>query len=272
MENDFMGVLLPPGWQVLSDTHTGNFHLATDGSVFFNRSAMEINHAIAKYWNMQREEKLNEQHRQANQAIRNSSLAQRSAGNAWGTTQSLGAILAQQAIPGPFGASTLGGIGGSSASILMQPWQSALAQQMMHQPSPAAPLPRARPIVGELIGHRAWKVEGGNLLRSYSAGTAWFPSQPMHLTVGNKGIEIDDHNTAGVWAFKDPYELAHQFYGEIEGSGVFGTVWLWGTVIEHERGYRGQYAAIRSLDRAGRGVDLEILRAAYLSSPKQIAA
>jgi hypothetical protein len=27
-----------------------------------------------------------------------------------------------------------------------------------------------------------------------------------------------------------------------------GTIWLWGVVAEHERGYRSQFAAVRGID------------------------
>lgn len=121
-------------------------------------------------------------------------------------------------------------------------------------------LPRTAPTVGEIIGHRMWSVKGGNLLTSFSAESAWFPGEPMKDAT-KSAREIDDHNQVGVWAFKNPYDLGHQFNGT---QGIFGTVWLWGTVIEHEKGYRAQFAAIRSLDHASDGIDIDMLRRVYL--------
>lgn len=70
----------------------------------------------------------------------------------------------------------------------------------------------------------------------------WEPDKPME---GAPDVDIDE----GVHAFKD--RLAVGDYGYRPHSGVTvvsGTVELWGMVIEHERGYRAQYAAIKSID------------------------
>jgi len=287
MDKSFMGLPLPPDWTVTSDAF-GSHGLIAGGALQTHMSSLEIYHRIARYWNMKPEER-NEQHRKPDQAPRNTTPAQPPAGNAGRASQGsltaapaprtlTAADYARQAlIPGgimPLPSNT------AERRAMIEAYQRIAMLQALTParflgadfadppPKPAA-LPRIAPMVGELIGHRAWKVEGGNLLRSYSAGSAWFPGLAMQDKIG-KGQEIDDHNTAGIWAFKDPYELAHEFYDEIRSGGVFGTVWLWGTVIEHECGYRAQYASIRSLDRAGKGTDLEVLRAAYL--PKKTNA
>ena len=46
-------------------------------------------------------------------------------------------------------------------------------------------------------------------------------------------------------------------------SYVIGTVDLWGTVIEHERGYRAEFASVATLDDVIGKVDLEALRRRY---------
>jgi hypothetical protein len=286
-----MGLPVPPNWIIESNLTTGDFRFIDGivGNVIPRASGMEVYNAIIRYLLKNPKGNTNEQHRQSDQTPRNLAIAQHPAGNSGGAAPSFGPAAPS---PRPLTAAEYtalaranpGSIMALSPGVTMSDLikemthQRALLQQTLYVGNPSfvplpykdpvaahKPLPRTAPTVGELIGHRAWKVEGGNLLRSYSAGSAWFPGQPMQDKIG-KGLEIDDHNTAGIWAFKDPYELAHEFYGEIQGSGVFGTVWLWGTVIEHERGYRAQYATIRSLDRAGKGVDLEVLRAAYLPS------
>jgi hypothetical protein len=135
--------------------------------------------------------------------------------------------------------------------------------QVLAQPIEPIALPRAAPIVGELIGHRLWRIEGGNLLRSYSAGSAWWPGRPMEArTEGGKAVE--DHNSVGIWAFKEPYSLTREFFNTWQERVVFGTCWLWGTIVEHERGYRAQYGSVRSLDFSPTvGVNLDVLRETY---------
>jgi hypothetical protein len=102
---------------------------------------------------------------------------------------------------------------------------------------PPKPLEAAGITVGELVGWRIWGLANG-YLKSYSADYAWLPGHPAQG-------EITDHGHGGIWAFKDPHK-AHA--KAKEGLYVTGSVWLWGEVIEHADGYRGEYAAIRSLD------------------------
>lgn len=47
---------------------------------------------------------------------------------------------------------------------------------------------------------------------------------------------------------------------------VSGTVRLWGDVVEHEFGYRAEFAKLHSLDKIYGDGDLAALRAKYLSS------
>lgn len=278
----FMGLPLPMHWHIMTDPLSGNHDLVRDNDMLRGRSGMEVYRLIAEYWRAKKERE-NEQHRQSNQAPRNPTPAQRPAGNAGGTPPSASPVSSYgagtwQAALAAQGAKPGGIMPLPSASHKQMMWE-AMRQAMIHgkgrawlslddfdPPKPKPVLPRCKATVGELIGHRAWTVKGGNLLTSVSAGSAWLPGQPMHHKVGSNGLEIDDHNAAGVWCFKDPYDLANQFWSTIQNGGVFGTVWLWGTVIEHDRGYRAEFAAIRSLDRAAPGVDLEILRTAYLKN------
>lgn len=276
---NFMGLEIPTDWVISSDPLSGNFDLA-EGS-FWRRglSAIEVQNRIICHHKMEKD-RLNEQHRAAPQASRNPTPPQLTAGNAGGAAARGAALAGQGTIAKQYASqgaiSRPGGIMPLSSSQMATMQNMAFAQQlamakaMMYGGSFEAPqtkpLPRTAPAVGELIGHRAWTVQGGNLLLSISAKSAWFPGQAMLDKIGH-GQEIDDHNTAGIWAFKDPYDLANEFWSMLRDGSVFGTVWLWGTVIEHERGYRAQYAAIRSLERASPGIDIEVLRAAYLNRP-----
>ncbi|HYT43122.1 MAG TPA: hypothetical protein VEP90_12325 [Methylomirabilota bacterium] len=123
--------------------------------------------------------------------------------------------------------------------------------------------------VGEIIGYRCWEVVQSISheepishfrvqyyvnesrmqyiwLRSFvSINTIWKPKIPISC--------CDEHSSWfwGVHAFKDPKFLVryllkmHTHYIVV----AIGTVKLWGTVIEHEKGWRGEFGAIRSIDQ-----------------------
>jgi hypothetical protein len=91
----------------------------------------------------------------------------------------------------------------------------------------------ARIRAGEIKAYRAWRIGSDGLLHSmYMEDFIWTPHQ----------IEKTDlHYREGFHAYKT-LERVKMEYG---GTGVvFGEVALWGEVIEHEWGYRAQYAKI----------------------------
>lgn len=121
--------------------------------------------------------------------------------------------------------------------------QAAAAQQMAAAQRPRTPLHAAGITVGEIVGWRIWQVRRQDrLLVSYSADRIWLPGEPMEG-------RPSDHGSEGVWAFKDPAPAATKLR-ELPQAAL-GTVWLWGDVVEHEVGYRAQFAALRSLEWAG---------------------
>ena len=108
--------------------------------------------------------------------------------------------------------------------------------------------------VGTLTGWRLWNVvEFG--LRSVLMNTPWLPGQPM---TGDP-----DAPYAGVYAFREPDKAYQQFY-RTPSNHVLGTVKMWGRYVEHERGYRAEFARITSLREATPDVDLAALRELYL--------
>jgi hypothetical protein len=288
MPQSFRGLPLPPDWTIAPDHVSGDLMVATGKSLPQRMTYIEVCRRIERFWNL-KPETLNEQHRKPDQAPRDTATAQSAAGDARREAQRVLTVPPRKVTLADYAAQTIAaGTGGIIPFSPPNPMSDELYRQLIRQKSSIMrqamrhgagwdlgreevkpkPLPREAPIVGELIGHRIWKVEGGNLLRSYSSGSAWFPGQPMHDKI-SKGQEIDDHNQSGVWAFKNPYDLAGEFLGEIRNGAVVGTCWLWGTVIEHERGYRAQFASIRSLEHAGKDTNLEVLRAAYLPAKPQ---
>lgn len=116
--------------------------------------------------------------------------------------------------------------------------------------TPREPLPSAGMKVEDLIGWRVWRVRMGHLW-SYSADYAWMPGE---VSEGDPG----DHDSAGIWAFKDK-RRAFQKAVESGPIYVWGSVLLWGHVVEHKDGYRASKARIVSIGGATGGVTREVL-------------
>jgi hypothetical protein len=154
---------------------------------------------------------------------------------------------------------------------------------------PAKPIENAGIRAGEIIAPRGWLVGNGTLHSIYRRHV-WQPGAPM---------TGDVRGAYGVHAFKTAdslteyiigYRLHHAMMESHEAmmARVFemehkpqpqptfaiGSVALWGDVIEHERGYRAEFAKIVSIDKLDGGPTevLPCLRARYcpLSSAKSI--
>src|SRR5882762_3300669 len=89
---------------------------------------------------------------------------------------------------------------------------------------------------GEIRAYRAWRLGPDGLLRSmYMADYVWTP----------KDIEKAHDNHIAIGYGFHAYKTMERVRGEYCGFGVvYGEVALWGEVVEHEWGYRAQYAKI----------------------------
>jgi hypothetical protein len=141
--------------------------------------------------------------------------------------------------------------------------QMMLAMEGKHT-KPA--LKRDGMVAGEIVGYRCWKLEGG-LLRSVYQSDVWRPGEVL------AGRELGDWDQRGIHAWKDAGSKQYHDYiraylnaesdpwsrlmffgsgpqerGDPRPAMVTGTVFLWGDVVEHERGWRAEYARVRSLD------------------------
>lgn len=125
---------------------------------------------------------------------------------------------------------------------------------------------------GEIIGHRYWIVSwDGNLFGPHS-GVHWHTSVPM-----SGKVALDTHG--GVYALKTR-ELIDQFLANKEALKELSTIWrspslippsgrqgvtglavgtvrLWGTVWEHEAGFRAQHGRVRTVDELFDGPEFE---------------
>ena len=114
--------------------------------------------------------------------------------------------------------------------------------------------------LGEITAWRLWRVDGhGHRLRSVVRDAPWLPGVPM---VGDP----TPTNRAGVYAFRDLKDALCEL-NITETPVVLGTVKLWGRYVEHERGYRAEFARITSLVATAphdRTTDIFALRDLYI--------
>ena len=102
-------------------------------------------------------------------------------------------------------------------------------------------------LISPIIGHRVWRWDAAGL-RSLN-GKRWSPRQPVAAKCGAENAH-DDHEpprldcSCGVYAAKSREHLRQLGY---EGRGIRGEVHLWGTVVEHELGWRAQFAYPKTL-------------------------
>lgn len=99
---------------------------------------------------------------------------------------------------------------------------------------------------GEIIAYRCWPLQNG-FLWSTAAGRAWAPNETM--SAQEKHLETG----LGVYSFKNMSKVIESFGNPAERWShgtflAFGTVELWGEIIEHEIGYRAEHAKVRSIE------------------------
>lgn len=99
-------------------------------------------------------------------------------------------------------------------------------------------------VVDAVIGHRSWWLrahEGTVRLQSMYMSLLWPQGEVVEAECECSSPDLWGHS-CGIYAWR-------QLNPDISGSPhqVFGTVALWGEVIEHELGYRGEFALPLSL-------------------------
>ena len=103
-----------------------------------------------------------------------------------------------------------------------------------------AALGEARIRAGEIIGWRVWKLYDG-LLHSVIVSYTWRPGVFERSSSKEGGC-----CNFGYHAFKDK-EQAEREASTHWSPTVVGSVAMWGAVIEHQYGWRSEYAAVRSI-------------------------
>jgi hypothetical protein len=108
--------------------------------------------------------------------------------------------------------------------------------------------PRIR--AGEIIGWRVWKLRDG-LLHSMYVSYTWRPGVFERSSAKRYGSEhlgprlLGDNLGYHAFRTKEQAECDASWHGWY--PAVIGSVAMWGEVIEHEHGWRSEYAAVRSL-------------------------
>jgi hypothetical protein len=99
--------------------------------------------------------------------------------------------------------------------------------------------------ISPIVAYRAWQWDATGV-KSF-CGQPWHPSRPLtaacRATVGGTAHDVHDapqmNCTCGIYAAKSHADLQTAGYA---GFGIHGEVFLWGTVVEHELGWRAQFA------------------------------
>lgn len=157
---------------------------------------------------------------------------------------------------------TLADISRSYARAFQNPATGLVSFWDTELEKPKPPLKREVIIAGEITAYRCWRIENG-WLRSVYQSDVWKPGCPL------EGRELGDWDSRGIHAWKDAGSRHYREYirgylnaerdwmwrafmgrerDDNQPAMVTGTVFLWGDVVEHERGYRAEFARVRSLD------------------------
>jgi hypothetical protein len=111
--------------------------------------------------------------------------------------------------------------------------------------------------ISPIVGYRVWQWDNDGL-HSLN-GEPWFPNRPLvascrafaSRTIAGRNVAAHSANPApqencscGVYAAKTLEHLRGTQYWQY---GIHGEINLWGTIVEHERGWRAQFAYPKSL-------------------------
>ena len=107
-------------------------------------------------------------------------------------------------------------------------------------PQPPTAIEHTDPRLIDLVGWRVWRVVYG-YLQSVTAGTIWLPGEVMVGVVG-------DHDNRGVHAFKSRADAVQIIVTSRGPDLAYGSIRLWGDVVEHENGYRAERGRLLSIE------------------------
>lgn len=94
--------------------------------------------------------------------------------------------------------------------------------------------------IGEIIAWRMWTIKG-DYLGSYSAAHVWPTDEPT------SGKPTDYGNT-GIWCFKEKSRALHKMMEHCMEGHAYGSIKIWGTIVEYSEGYKAEFAKVVSID------------------------
>jgi DNA-binding CsgD family transcriptional regulator len=97
-------------------------------------------------------------------------------------------------------------------------------------------------LISPIIGYRVWQWDGSRI--ASLNGHAWLAGRAMEATcnLGRLHQAPQTDCACGIYAVKTAEQL-----DRMRSGGIFGEVYLWGTVVEHELGWRAQFAYPKNL-------------------------
>jgi preprotein translocase subunit YajC len=122
--------------------------------------------------------------------------------------------------------------------------------------------------ISPIVGYRVWQWDAVGL-KSLN-GEKWFAHQPLSAVCradacgSISGLSKVTHNSAklpsfgctcGIYAARTIQHLRQCGYKRF---GVHGEVYLWGTVVEHDRGWRAQFAYPKTLFLAANAIPFSL--------------
>ena len=135
--------------------------------------------------------------------------------------------------------------------------RSVTASAVLTITGPRTPVEYGGIKVGEIEAWRIWYLRNDGYLESIVSSVVWLPGNPM----------TGDVTYDGVFSWKTSKDARAHGRRALEMGSlpvIGGRIALWGEVIEHEHGYRAEYAKIIGLDYGwGRNIDLHQLRFEY---------
>jgi hypothetical protein len=133
-----------------------------------------------------------------------------------------------------------------------------------------APAPHGVPdYVSPVVAYRTWQWDSSRL-KSFN-GERWTPNQTLQIKCKKSFWRHHAPHarcSCGIYAAKSLIDLFLFGYAR---RGICGEVYLWGTVVEHEQGWRAQYAYPKSLivDPLGLSLCALIRRELLIGNPER---
>lgn len=152
--------------------------------------------------------------------------------------------LQAQSLGGAYGLQNLGMYPGQ----VVQTVTNCSPLQFAPSPLPIKKLPQET-VLAAIVGWRRWSVPMFEDVLISTNGTRWIPSQKLqaHCAAGDAGCCKGILCTCGIYCYKIRSQVETLENQPTENTHVYGEVYLWGRVVEHEHGYRAQFAYPKSL-------------------------